>query len=73
MTEYKYSDTSTLNDRQKQIVEKARAEYARLDSAPADQRSKLDPRKQDFPIGVRPDGTANLAEHGGDDDSRCED
>jgi hypothetical protein len=64
-SEDRYSSTSGLTEEEKRLVEMARADYARIDSTPEEQRSKLPPEKQDFPVGIRPDGSVNSADEGG--------
>ncbi len=55
----RYSDTSMLSDEDKELVRQARAKFAAFKVLPPERRSKLGPRKQDFPIGIKPDGTVN--------------
>ena len=64
-----FSDDSMLSAEDKALLRKMREDNEITHRAPPDQRSKLDPRKQDFPIGVRPDGTLNLIEDNDEDDS----
>ena len=59
MTEDYYSDTSMLSDEERELVAKMRADTEEWRQLPAEQRSKLAPEKQSFPIGIRPDGTVN--------------
>ncbi len=48
-----------LSDEDKELVRQARAKSATFKDLPPERRSKLDPRKQDFLVGIRHDGTVN--------------
>jgi hypothetical protein len=63
-----FSDTAKLSPHQREIVRLAREDRKRWKDLPAEKRSKLDPRKQDFAIGIRPDGTVNLTDPDAPDD-----
>lgn len=59
MTEDSYSDTSMLSPEDRLLVERFRAERARERAENPDADGGLPDEKQDFPIGIRPDGTLN--------------
>lgn len=63
MTEDYYSDTSMLSDEDKELLRRLRAEEEIARRTPPEQQSKLAPGKQNFPIGIRPDGTVNRVDH----------
>jgi hypothetical protein len=54
-----YSDTSGLSAEDRLLVERIRAERERALAENPDAGDGLPDEKQDFPIGIRPDGTAN--------------
>jgi hypothetical protein len=58
--ENSYSDTSMLTPEERKEVAAARELHRHMKTIPPHKRSKLSPEKQDFPIGIRPDGTLNL-------------
>ena len=56
------SDTSMLTDEQRALVERIRAERDQALREDPDAEDALPADKQDFPIGIRPDGTVNRAD-----------
>ncbi len=56
------SDTSGLTPEQRALVERIRAERDRALREEPDAENPLPPDKEDFPVGIRPDGTVNTDE-----------
>jgi hypothetical protein len=63
------SDTSMLSDEDREIVERIRAERDRALATDPEAEDGLPPEKQDFPVGIRPDGTVNRVSDGADEAS----
>jgi len=59
MSENLSSDTSRLSEEDRLLVERLRADRERALAENPDAAGGLPDEKQDFPIGLRPDGTAN--------------
>lgn len=70
MPEDRYSDISGLTPEEQELVRLARADYARIDALPPDSRGGIAKEKQADAIGMRPDGTLNIAEPDEDDSDR---